>query len=173
MAALRSPDHSEHPRMPYRRKNNNRLGLKKLWFEEVKRVKSKLFDRLDPLNQTWPFIFIWWGGLPPNRVETLANPVSKYKFYMDFMDLNWSDRPCEPVWLVCPGCRTSIRHIFLIQCPYRTFHICISIISTRSTQRWSPFCILSNLTKPVWPVLRTDLIGPPSHITKIIITSQC
>lgn len=32
------------------------------------------------------------------------------------------------------------------------FYICISIVSTRSTQWWSPICILSTLIRPVWSV---------------------
>ena len=122
-----------------------------------------VFDRLDTLNRPWSFIFIGWGGLTPNRVETLANPVLKYNFYMDSIDRNLSDRPCEPVWPVCLGCRTFRSHISLIQSPNRTFHICILIVSLRSTQWWSPFFLLSNLTRPIWPVLGTGLTSHPSR----------
>ena len=77
------------------------MGLEELEFgdksKDDKIIDWFVFDRLDTLNRSWPFIFIGWGGLAPNRVETLANPVPKYNFYTDSTDRNRSDRPCELV----------------------------------------------------------------------------
>jgi len=56
-----------------------------------------------------------------------------------------------PVWPVRPGCRSSERHNFLIWTPNWTFHICISIVSTRSTQWCSPIDNLTNLSWQVSP----------------------
>lgn len=61
-----------------------------------------LFDWIY-LNRSWHIILIGWLGLAPNRLETLANPVSKYNFYMDSTNLNWSNRPTKPIWLICLG----------------------------------------------------------------------
>ena len=57
-----------------------------------------------------------------------------------------------PVWPVWPGCRSSGGINFLIQTPNWTFYICISIVSTRSTQWYSPISILTMLARSVWPV---------------------
>ena len=51
-----------------------------------------LLDSIIFLYQSWSFICIGCGGLAPNRVETLANPVPKYNFYTDFTDQNRSAR---------------------------------------------------------------------------------
>ena len=120
-----------------------------------------IFDRLDVLNRSWPFIFIGRDGLIPLGVENLINSVSKYNFYTDSTDQKRSDRPCQPVWPDCPGCRSSESHISLIRTPNWTFYIWILIYSTRAIQWWSLFCILNKFTRPVWPVWTRGLAGSP------------
>ena len=73
-------------------------------------------------------------------------------------------KPSEvPSWIgigsVWPRCRSSGRHNFLIRISNWTFYICISIVSTRSTQWYSPICNLTNLSRPVWPVHVRGLTG--------------
>ena len=61
-----------------------------------------------------------------------------------------------PVWPVSgpvrPGCRSSGRHNSLIRTPNWTFYICISTVSTRSTQWCSRIGNLTNFSRPVWLV---------------------
>ena len=42
-----------------------------------------------------------------------------------------------------------------VRSPFWSFYIYILIILMRATQWWNSFCLLSNLTKPVWPVLHS------------------
>ena len=64
-----------------------------------------------------------------------------------------------PFWPVRPGCRSSGRYNSLVRTSNWTFYICISIVSTRSTQWWSPIDNLTKLSWPVWPLCMTGLIG--------------
>ena len=83
--------------------------------------------------------------------------MSKYNSWLELGISDRSDRPGP----VRPGCRSSGRHNSLIRTPNWTFYICISIVSTRSIQWWSPTSNLTNLTRPVWPVYMRGLTGLP------------
>ena len=70
----------------------------------------------------------------------------------------------EPVWPPWTGLtgQTGVQifwYNFLIRTPNWTFHICISIVPTRSTQWCSPIDDLTNFSWPVWPVCTWGLTG--------------
>ena len=121
-----------------------------------------MFDRFDwiNLNPPWPFIFIGRGGRTPLGVEFYTNPASKYNFKFGLCSLDRSDWSTRPVLPVRPCVKSSRSHNSLIRTPNWTFYICISIVSTRATQWWSPICIFDKVTLtgqtglciPVWSV---------------------
>jgi len=58
--------------MSRRRRKNKNGGWKSYGLEKrIKTIKVEvvlIFDRLDDLNQPWPFIFIGWDGLIPQGI---------------------------------------------------------------------------------------------------------
>ena len=73
---------------------------------------------------------------------------------------------CRPVWPVTPRCKSSQRHNLFVQTPNWTFYICISIVSTGSTQWCSPIGDLKKSFWLVWPVYMTSLTGLPRLSSK-------
>ena len=138
---------------------NSKGRLKKII--RVWKVKSNRLIRLDVYQSAVTLYIYRVGWSVPIRNQ---NPYkSRIKIQLltriGFFRPVWS--VSGPVWPVRPGCRSSGRHNFLIRSPNWTFYICISIVSTRYMQWWSPIDNLTKFSLPVWPVYTTGLTVRP------------